>query len=138
MATRGTIAVELTNGEVIQCYSHWDNYLEGVGKTLQDHYNDRGSAQALVQLGNISSVGERIVPLGQHSFEKPEPGTTVYYGRDRDETGQHPRVFKSISKYYDTFNGEEYDYLFTGGQWTVRYGPSRRFIPLKDALCDRS
>ena len=66
-------------------YSHFDGYLEGVGKTLHEHYRDEKKIQKLINLGDISILGERVEPIGEHSFEKAEKGTTVAYHRDRGE-----------------------------------------------------
>lgn len=135
MATRSTIAVELENGTVIQCYCHWDGYLSHNGKLLQTHYNDRDSAEALVQLGDISSLGKRIVPQGEHSFNKPEEDTTVYYGRDRGEKNVGFSTFKNVAEYRKAVDNQEYDYLFTNGFWTVCYGETDgKYILLEDAL----
>lgn len=66
-------------------YSHFDGYLEGVGKTLHEHYQDEKKIQKLINLGDISVLGERVEPNGEHSFGKAEEGTTVAYHRDRGE-----------------------------------------------------
>jgi len=85
MGTRSRIAV--MHGEVCKSvYCHWDGYLEHNGKILQEHY-DSAKANHLVALGDLSTLCEHIVaPDGvDHSFEKPLPGITVFYGRDRGE-----------------------------------------------------
>lgn len=66
-------------------YNHYDGYLDYVGKILYKHYQDEKKIQKLINLGDISILGERVEPNGEHSFEKAEKGTTVAYHRDRGE-----------------------------------------------------
>lgn len=66
-------------------YNHYDGYLDYVGKILHTHYRDEKKVQQLISLGDISILGERVEPIGEHSFEKAEKGTTVAYHRDRGE-----------------------------------------------------
>lgn len=128
MGTRSTIAVQHADGTVSQVYSHWDGYLDHNGKLLVAHYNTLELAEELVSLGDISSLGERIhptAPLGiGHSFDKPEPGVTIYYGRDRGEDGVAPQKFPSLTGsqagYMANGGGQEFDYIFFDGEWHVR------------------
>ena len=108
MATRGTIAVQHTNGTVSQVYTHWDNHLGGTGQLLLDCYNTLELAESLVSGGDISKVDEDVA-------------STVYYGRDRFEEDTEPRVFACLDSYNKDMLGEEYNYLFTAGQWTVEH-----------------
>ena len=85
MSTRSLIAMENSGGTVSSIYCHFDGYIAGVGKTLQEHYTEREVVKQLIALGSISSLGERLVPIGSHSFEDQEEGTTVAYHRDRGE-----------------------------------------------------
>ena len=133
MATRSTIAVELADGRVRQVYCHWDGYLDHNGQLLIDLYNGQRMAEALTELGSISSLKERIDPIGKHSWDAPEPGTTIYYCRDRGEPLQ-VNYFPSVEAYKRDLDGEEYDYLFSNGEWTVRsYRPST-WVPVEKLL----
>lgn len=67
---------------------HHGETVERTGRTLLAHYADPEEAAALVALGDLSTLGERLDPVDpSHSFEKPEEGTCVAYGRDRGEKG---------------------------------------------------
>jgi hypothetical protein len=130
MATRGTIAVEHADGTVSQVYSHWDNYLEGTGQTLLDCYNTLQLAEALVSGGDISSVGSTV-------------DSTEYYGRDRGEEGTDAYEFASLDSYYRGLSGkehaylcgEEYNYLFANGQWTVEHSDTGgEYVSLAEAV----
>ena len=41
MGTRTAIFQKQMNGEYLGTYIHYDGYIEGVGKTLFEHYGDR-------------------------------------------------------------------------------------------------
>ncbi|WP_299548704.1 hypothetical protein [uncultured Helicobacter sp.] len=59
MATRSYIFVsegKSFTDQVKGIYCHWDGYVEGVGKTLKEHYNTDELANALINLGDISSL----------------------------------------------------------------------------------
>jgi len=122
MATRSRIAMELGDGSVLSIYCHFDGYLEYNGAILQNHYQDPEKVKALISLGDISLLGERVEPTGKHGFDYDdrEKGVVVAYGRDRGETGTQPRKDKSVAAF---FKGdiEEYGYLFTQeGEWLVK------------------
>ena len=117
MATRSRIGIENENGTVSSIYCHWDGYPEHNGKLLKEHYTDRSKVEQLIALGDISSLGEEVAPTGEHTFDKPQPGVTVAYHRDRGEDFQAARVDKNPESYF-TSDIEEYGYLFTkNGEW---------------------
>jgi len=120
MATRSRIAIELEDGSVESIYCHWDGYPEGTGRVLLDHYTLPEKVQDLINLGSISSLAPILESTGKHSFDNPEPGVVVAYGRDRGEKGVDKIKHESVS---DFFNGdiEEYGYLFTQeGEWLCK------------------
>lgn len=120
MATRSTIAIEYPDGTVHQVYCHWDGYLENNGEILFHHYADPAKTAELVSLGDISSLGEEIHPKGEHSWEEPETGVTVFYGRDRGEAGVEYRVYANYNHYVATRQSEEYNYIQrSNGEWFV-------------------
>lgn len=120
MATRSTIAVQHQDGTVSQIYAHWDGYLEHNGRLLETHYTTLELVEELVSLGDISSLRERIEPLGTaHTFDTPENDVTIYYGRDRGEKDVSPQKFANLSDYMENGGGQEYDYIFLNGEWFV-------------------
>ena len=58
MSTRCRIGMELPDGKIKSIYSHWDGYPEGVGEKLQKFYKDPKDVEDLINLGDISSLGE--------------------------------------------------------------------------------
>jgi len=120
MATRSTIALEFADGTVGQVYCHWDGYLEHNGAILQDHYKDPFKLRDLIDLGDISSLASSIEKPAGHSFDKSVDGYTVFYGRDRGETGIEARQFKNFEDYKARHQYEEYEYILRrDGEWYV-------------------
>lgn len=128
MATRSQIHY-YNAGELLTSYCHYDGYPEGVGRTLYEHYKQPSKAKELVWLGALSYVREEIYPkTSTHSFDTPEEGVTVAYGRDRGEKGvgasRLKRVFKTKKDLFNHIhkgNHEEYSYIYIVGenQWYV-------------------
>lgn len=119
MATRSTIAMEFNDGTVRQVYCHWDGYLEGVGKTLLEHYKSADKVDALLSEGSISILGKEI---GQkHSFDDYMYGEVcTFYRRDRGDDVSGAMVFGSLDDYEMHRQYEEFDYLLTkDGVWNV-------------------
>jgi hypothetical protein len=117
MATRSTIAMVYEDGTVRQIYCHWDGYPSHNGKILLDHYQNPEKVNKLMQLGNISSLGSSIEGGEGHSYENSLENETVFYGRDRGETGTDAMTYPSINDYKKDGNVEEYQYLFAEGTW---------------------
>lgn len=118
MATRSTIAMEFTDGTVKQVYCHWDGYLEGVGKTLVEHYTSLEKVESLLNEGSISILGKDIGE--KHSFDDHLDGEfCTFYTRDRGDS-HHVSSFGSIDDYERHRQYEEFDYLLTqDGVWNV-------------------
>lgn len=119
MGTHARIIVRHEDGTASSAYLHWDGYTDHAGKMLKQHYNTLALAEKLVAGGNMSSIYERIDPIGPHSFEAPEKGTCIYYNRDRGETEQGPEKYVSVAAARRDAD-EEFNYLFENGEWKVR------------------
>jgi hypothetical protein len=133
MATRSTIAVQHEDGTVSQIYCHYDGYLEHNGQMLLEYYNSALAAEFLVSKGDLSVLAPRVTPTGPHTFDAPEDGVCVYYGRDRGETGTEPKTYASVSEYFDEYSREEYNYFFNGESWEVEQS-DRDFMSIAEAL----
>lgn len=98
-------------------YCHCDGYVKGgVGETLFRHYTDSEKIAQLLDLGDISSLGERVNPIGAHSYERPERGTTVAYHRDRGEELYAAEQASSVKEVDQAFDGP-YSYFWDGTKW---------------------
>ena len=107
MSTRSRIAIETESGTVKSIYCHFDGYVSGVGETLYNHY-DKEELEELIELGDISSLGESIE-------------NTVAYHRDRGED-LHSTDYLNIECLFGNCfrSGEEYAYyLNKDGVWLV-------------------
>jgi hypothetical protein len=118
MSTHSAIVEKTSTGQYRGIYCHWDGYPDGVGATLKEHYTDPNKVSALIDLGDISSLGENVAPSGKfdHSYGNPEEGVTVAYGRDRGEEGTETKVGATLEEVVHQIDGE-YIYLFENGKW---------------------
>jgi hypothetical protein len=134
MSTRSRIGIELENGKVQSVYCHFDGYVDGVGKVLINHYTDIEKIRKMIFLGDMSSLAESVECPEGHSYENRKEGFSVFYGRDRGETGIH-----SVTHSEDIWPdyGQDYEYLFKGGQWLIRYDEPQ-FRPVTEVLKEES
>ena len=72
MATRSLIGIKLDNEIVKIIYCHWDGYPEHNGQLLVDNYTSPSAVFELMELGDVSSLGET-------------PASCVAFHRDRKE-----------------------------------------------------
>lgn len=84
MATRSMIATKSAEGYTA-IYCHFDGCPKHQLPILTEYYDTQEKVEALIALGDISSLGRKVAPEGeQHSFYNPEADTCVAYYRDRD------------------------------------------------------
>jgi hypothetical protein len=110
MGTRSTISIERHDGTVSTVYCHWDGYYEHNGKMLLEHYDTAAKVEALITMGDISSLDSTI--------EK-----CIFYMRDREETECEADEYDSFEKFSDSFGKygkQEYNYLFSENVWLTR------------------
>ena len=123
MGTRSTIAIQNEDGSVTGIYCHWDGYLSHNGRILQDFYTTEAAVRELLALGDLSSLGANIGE--KHDFNNAPYADTIAetvctaYGRDRGERDVEARTCATYEEFIDAI-GQEYDYLFENGAWTVR------------------
>ena len=108
MATRSFIGKLLNDGSVRGIYCHHDGYPEGVGRTLEERYTSPEVVDALLSLGDISSLGDDL-------------GTTEAYHRDRGEDLQPNTMYSTVRHLLRKGGAElgaEHAYVFEAGAWT--------------------
>lgn len=124
MSTQSIIIAKTDTGYA-GIYCHYDGYFDGVGLTLWKHYRDPATVAALIALGDLSSLGEKVAPDGPHSFDDPQEGVTVAYGRDRGEAETAAfaaPTLAEVEKYFsNAHNG--YVYVFDGKDWHMNGAP---------------
>jgi hypothetical protein len=100
MATRGRIAIQLSDESVLSCYHHWDSYPEWLGRILKTHYNTKDKVAELIDGGDMSTCW--------NDSNEPE-----YYSARGEDCP--PRL--DANKYDYLADGEEYAYLFVNDEW---------------------
>ena len=100
MATRGRIAIQLSDESVLSCYHHWDSYPEWLGRILKTHYNTKDKVAELIDGGDMSTCW--------NDSNEPE-----YYSARGEDCP--PRY--DANKYEYLADGEEYAYLFVNNEW---------------------
>jgi len=134
MGTRSRIAKVQEDGSVKSIYCHWDGYPSNNGVLLFDHYQDPDKIDALLALGDISSLDAEIGE--KHDFDNAPKGVVNAYGRDRGETDIDTRTDADVIEFVSQIgeSWEEYSYLYTiDGEW-VCYEGTEGPIPLDEAI----
>lgn len=151
MATRSRIGMEMPDGKIKSIYCHWDGYPEGVGETLEKHYQDPKKIEELLELGDISSLGsfydeeiskgdwkkfDELDPVKREELIKQAEDCTVAY-KDRGEDVP-ARIDENEEEFISKLGkcGEEYNYLykedFTGVyRWHVYQTPYGEWLSNK-------
>ena len=113
-ATRWNVGVEMPNGKVTAVYGHYDGYPQHVGKILKQYYSQGGKVRDLVKLGKhgISTLDKSMKGGKGHSFNDPQKGETIFYGRDRGEKNNMTSIYKNREDFGRNF-GEEYGYVWS-------------------------
>ena len=100
MSTRSHIGIWNEDGSLDVIYCHWDGYPSYNGALLLHHYQDPEKIRELIALGDISSLAESVKPVeGEHTFESPQEGVVVAYGRDRHEDGVDTKHFDTLEDF---------------------------------------
>lgn len=116
MSTRCYIGMLNDDGTVRAIYHHWDGYPEGVGKVLLNHYQNKDKINKLLDLGDMSIIGEE--PIGYWSDNYTDGSKCKTY-RERGERGVDAKTYSSINDYLESCL-EDYTYLFRNGKWVYR------------------
>ncbi len=74
----------------------------------------------MVAPGDMSTLDERCDKPAGHSYSNKVNGCTVYYGRDRGETGTEAHVADSLAEAWPGKDSwTEFTYVYTDGKWYV-------------------
>lgn len=135
MATRSNIGIVNLDKSITGIYCHFDGYPEYVGKMLLNHYNNVDIVNGLMNLGDLSILSENMNPTVPHSFNNPQKGVCVAYGRDRGEGGTNSRTFEDLGEYEHFGSGVDYQYLFEDGKWMYRSTYKGGWSDLTPEIC---
>lgn len=95
-------------------YCQLNGYPEDTGATLVKHYDTSEKVNALLALGDLYYLREKLSPdPGRHDFIAPQPGVTLAYRRDGDCPGWEATI-KTFEELYDAADwaGIEYIYIY--------------------------
>lgn len=122
--------------------------LENNGRILFDHYTSQSQVEALIALGNLSSLGEEVGI--EHPFDPPRYGSPEHdahekkfgrmclaYGRDRHETDTAAHVAVTLAECWpEEETWTEFTYVWDDGKWRVGDPDegTQTLIDLGDAL----
>ena len=123
MATRSRIAIENQDGSVTSVYCHWDGQIYSNGVILNQYYRTKDKVEALIELGNLSSLDKTLE-------------TTVAYARDRGEDS-HQATYSNVEELFEDGFGDivEYVYCFTkDGIWLVGTLESNNVAVLSEVI----
>lgn len=106
MSTRSTIGIENGDGTTTYIYCHWDGYLDYNGRMLIEHYDTKEKVEALIALGDLSSLDENV-------------SECVAYHRDRGEEFNQEKIRSSFYNLQSMRNARwaEFVYLWKDGEW---------------------
>jgi hypothetical protein len=132
MATRSHIGVENhKEGTVDYIYCHWDGYPKHVGKVLTEYYQDMDRVNALMKLGDLSSLGPEIGEK-QYFYDKSTHNQNwcLAYKRDRNEPDALVNV--KTTQFADLFKDDnvDYVYVFDGEFWNCYDTHTKKYINL--------
>ena len=119
MATRSNIGMQQSDGTIKAIYCHWDGYPAGVGATLAEHYTDPAKVEALINLGDFSSLEPNIEDIQTYA-QRGETGTEAREFA-RWETWKDYALSQSAEYLYlfeqDPYNGWGWNYYALGDNW---------------------
>ncbi len=106
MSTNSTIIVEV-DGKVKSIYCHWDGHIDSVGFTLRDNFGTQELAEAVVALGDCSSIASAV-----------DINDIKAYHRDRGEdwADVKPRIYPTVNDARANAD-TPYTYAFVDGKW---------------------
>lgn len=119
MGTRSYIAKDIGEGKFLTILCQLESHLEYTGALLINHYNTPDKVDALLGLGDIYYLGERLepdpaLPHGRNSGNYQE-NVTIAFGRDRGK-GVWPAQKMTFSDMEDNDEMVEFIYVFTPQQ----------------------
>lgn len=147
MATRANIVVQTGDDQFKVIYTHYDGYPSDMGVKLVRFYPTLERARALVEPGDIRTLGERCGRPQANDSEGAD-FCTEYFNRDRGEEGCDGHFFSTLTEALEWCDND-YAYVLTEGAQGWRFGeptgnpmldelrPLRAYID-KDKDCQES
>lgn len=130
MSTRCFISIRSKDKEgfdYIYCHFDGGSYVRCM---LEDHYYDESKIRALMDLGDISSLRQRVSPNAteKHSFNEPLKDVTIAYRRDRSEISPSTETGYALNHYELFLDAEksavDYLHVYEKGEWKSFRNPT--------------
>lgn len=113
MGTRSYIARQIGDDQYLTIYCQLNGYPEDTGATLVKHYDTSEKVNALLALGDLYYLREKLSPdPGRHDFIAPQPGVTLAYRRDGDCPGWEATI-KTFEELYDAADWAGIEYIYS-------------------------
>ena len=142
MSTRSVIGLQLDNNKYKTIYCHNDGYLNGVGKKLINNYKSKEDVEKLLELGDLSSLGN--IPVSDPSqwdldmwisdLSKDELSNKCVSYRDRGDKDIEPKTSTSLKDIIEKYDAE-FIYIFKDGRWYYSTDGNKLF-PLSKAISE--
>jgi hypothetical protein len=150
MSTHSAIARKNKDGSYTGIYCHWDGYPSNNGNLLLEHYQNDEKIDALIALGDISSLNEFVTPDASrdtaksdsphkkvdltkpHSYNNAYDDTVLAYCRDRGEEFNQTKGESLIDVLCKIDHA--YAYVWIDGKWEVWGGDWNDGISIEEAI----
>lgn len=122
MGTRSNIGATQEDGTIKVIYCHWDGYPEGVGAVLTEHYTEPAKVQALLNLGDISSLSGTEVENVESYAKRGETDTEarIYFTREEWLKDIEDSGVEFLYIFEDSYGGGyEWNYFPVSHRWTL-------------------
>lgn len=120
MGTRALIGKLDADNNITAIYCHWDGYPEYTGVILNECYKNIEKIDALLNLGNISSLGVNVgtTPIDFNStFDDVKDSICIAYHRDRGEDLDILKCKDADLIYYMKYYEYTYIYNTVNSKW---------------------
>lgn len=126
MSTRSLIGIKNSDGSINYIYCHHDGYLDWVGKKLVNHYNKIETVRQLLDLGDMSSIGNKPIPNPDRFrvFAASYDDMCVT-SKDRGKSNADLKTTTSLDLYIKKGSDFSVDYLYIyladENRWMYKY-----------------
>lgn len=132
MSTRSNILRENSDSSYDCIYCHFDGYPSNNGRILLENYTDPSKVDALIALGDLSSLRSEIGT--KHNFDDSPDNECNAYGRDRGETGTEPHHYDTAEELSAMLEKAWTEWVYTfrvaDGKWYFTNNPSPTWFKL--------
>ena len=73
MGTKANIGIIDSNGQIRRIYCHYDGYPAWTGRILAENYNTTEKVEALISLGNLSTLDTTLETCSAYHRDRGEP-----------------------------------------------------------------